>query len=300
MSNSPQNWLSLNLKNNLLVGISGLSIVGTGSGAFFGGASKDIGNSFSTAADPIAKPITKGYESIATKVKEFQAKGYNKGLDLKEWVDGNFKKSRIKSGWNQIKGNVESWGKQVYEIVKEIKNKAGDFIKNWDDSKQTLHVIFNALGSSASIVGSLFGTWDTSGESKLMLLWEALQKEEFSEFLTHVSTLASKNPNLLSELQSNDIPDILNAFKQEPGFVVEKIKELSQKEEKVTRDILINSLKLQSLMGKAKAIGSRVQSLISQGEKAKDEIEKVKKELQDIIKQLEAMISANSSSEQQQ
>ncbi|CBY92674.1 hypothetical protein HF1_06660 [Mycoplasma haemofelis str. Langford 1] len=196
-----------------------------------------------------------------------------------------------------IRRNIESWGKQGYEIVKEVGKKAGSFISNWDESKQTLHTIFNALGSSFSIIGSLFGTWDTSGESKLMLLWEVLQKDEFPEFLTNVSTLASKNPNLLSELQNNDIPDILNAFKQEPSFVVEKIKELSNQKAKVDRNTLISSLKLQSLMGKAKAIGARVQALLNKGEKNAEEIQKVRQELQQIISQLDSMIKANATEE---
>ncbi|AEG73007.1 hypothetical protein MHF_0737 [Mycoplasma haemofelis Ohio2] len=130
-----------------------------------------------------------------------------------------------------------------------------------------------------------------------MLLWEVLQKDEFPEFLTNVSTLASKNPNLLSELQNNDIPDILNAFKQEPSFVVEKIKELSNQEAKVDRNTLISSLKLQSLMGKAKAIGDRVQALLNKREKSTEEIQKVRQELQQIISQLDSMIKANATEE---
>ncbi|CBY92668.1 hypothetical protein HF1_06600 [Mycoplasma haemofelis str. Langford 1] len=80
MSNSSRNWLSLNLKTNLLVGISGLATVGTGSGVIFGGKNQDIRDSFSTVADPIIESITNGYESISAKVKELQAEGYNKGI----------------------------------------------------------------------------------------------------------------------------------------------------------------------------------------------------------------------------
>ncbi|CBY92631.1 hypothetical protein HF1_06230 [Mycoplasma haemofelis str. Langford 1] len=80
MTSPSQNWLSLNLKTSLLVGISGLATVGTGSGVVFGGGYKDIKSSFSTAADPIIKPIRTGYDNISTKVKELQAQGYNKGI----------------------------------------------------------------------------------------------------------------------------------------------------------------------------------------------------------------------------
>ncbi|AEG73006.1 hypothetical protein MHF_0736 [Mycoplasma haemofelis Ohio2] len=80
MTHPSQDWLSPNLKNNLLVGISGLAVVGTGSGVLFGGTSRDISTSLSSVADPIVEPITKGYESISAKVKELQAEGYNKGI----------------------------------------------------------------------------------------------------------------------------------------------------------------------------------------------------------------------------
>ncbi|CBY92632.1 hypothetical protein HF1_06240 [Mycoplasma haemofelis str. Langford 1] len=172
-------------------------------------------------------------------------------------------------------------------------------MKNWDKNRETLHTIFTALGSSFSIVGSLFGTWDTSGESKLMLLWEVLQNEKFPDFLTSVSSLASKHPSLLSQLQGNDIPDILNAFKQDSEYVISTMNTLSNEAQTVDRNGLMSALKLQSLMGRAKAIGDRARALLSRGHQNKEEIEKVKQELQKVIGELTALEKANAQDVQQ-
>ncbi|AEG73002.1 hypothetical protein MHF_0732 [Mycoplasma haemofelis Ohio2] len=157
-----------------------------------------------------------------------------------------------------------------------------------------MHTLLNALGDSFSLVGSLFGTWDTSGESKLLLLWEVLQKEEFPTFLNSVSKLASKNPSLLSELKGGDIPDILNAFKQDSSYVIETLNKLSTEEtQPVTRDKLMSSLKLQSLMGKAEAASARAKRLLQAGgERNKEAIEAAKKELQEIIASLSALLKS--------
>ncbi|AEG72937.1 hypothetical protein MHF_0665 [Mycoplasma haemofelis Ohio2] len=291
MSGYQHNWLSLNLKASLLVGIAGLASVGAGSGVIFGGGSQDIRNSFSTVADPIVNPIRTGYENISSKVKELQSHGYNTGIDFKEWVDKNLSKSRIKTGWKSIETNIKSWGTQAYDISKTVVEKTGSFFSNWESNKELLYTIFTALGGSFSLVGSLFGTWDTSGESKLLLLREVLQKEEFPQFLTHVSALTSKNPQLLSELKGDDIPDVLNAFRQDPSYVNETLSSLSS-EEKVNRDRLMSALKLQSLMGKAQSILGRAKKLLQDSEKNKDEIAKVTKELESTIKELTGLIKS--------
>ncbi|CBY92564.1 hypothetical protein HF1_05560 [Mycoplasma haemofelis str. Langford 1] len=297
MSHSSQNWLSFNLKANLLVGISGLATVGTGSGVIFGDGSAGIRDSMSTVTDPIVNPIIEGAKGISSKVQDLQAQGYNKGLDFKEWVDSNFNKSKIKTGWLEIYKNIKSWGTTAGTISKEVYDKIGSFLKEWDTSRQTLHTIFNALGGSFSIVGSLFGTWDASGESKLLLFWEVLQKEEFPKFLTSVSTLASKHPRLLSQLEGNDIPDILNAFKQDSEHVITTMENLS-KEEQVDRMKLMNSLKLLSVKGRADALMKRAQTLLRT--QNKEEIQKIMGEIQKTIRELGSIIKANEDGEAQQ
>ncbi|AEW45295.1 hypothetical protein MHC_02145 [Mycoplasma haemocanis str. Illinois] len=290
MTNSSPNWLSLNLKANLLVGISGLAAAGTGSGVIFGDGSKGIKDSFATAADPILNPISSGYKGISSKVQELQAQGYNKGIDFKEWVDNNLRKARIKSGWNKIYENINDWKEKAGSISKEVYSKIGSFLKEWDSSRQILHTVFKALGGSFSIVGSLFGTWDASGESKLLLFLEVLQKEEFPKFLTSVSNLASKHPSLLSQLEANDIPDILNAFKQDSNHVIETMNKLAT-ESDVNREKLMNALKLLSVKGRADALMKRAQTLIQN--QNKNEIKNIVKEIQKTLQELEAMIKAN-------
>ncbi|AEG72870.1 hypothetical protein MHF_0598 [Mycoplasma haemofelis Ohio2] len=246
-----------------------------------------------SAASPIIEPISEGLKKLTDKLDNFSKQGYNKGVDLKDWVDSNLSKSRIKAGWKAIQKNIKEWAETAGDISKSAYEKAGGFLKDWDESRTTLHTLFKALGGSFSIVGSLFGTWDTTGESKLMLLWEVLQNKDFPKFLNSASALASKNPKLLSELQGGDIPDILNAFKQDSDHVISTIDNLAKETETVTRVKLMSSLKLLSVLGKAKALQSRVAALLGNTNRNAEEIKEVKQLLTQTINELESVIKAN-------
>ncbi|AEG73003.1 hypothetical protein HF1_06620 [Mycoplasma haemofelis str. Langford 1] len=133
------------------------------------------------------------------------------------------------------------------------------------------------------------GSFESDGESKLKILFEVIGKPRFKEFMTQVSTMVSKNPNLMSSLKDNDVMDVLSAFRQDEDTVVDTLKNLNTEGEgKVDRDKLMNALKLYSLMDRAKSMQSKAQSVIAKQDKeaAKalvTEIQKILGEIKGII-----------------
>ncbi|CBY92555.1 hypothetical protein HF1_05470 [Mycoplasma haemofelis str. Langford 1] len=284
-------WLSLNLKTSLLVGAASISAVGTTSSIFFN-SSEGVIKAVKESTDPVLKPFKDGTSNLLNQLDDFSKHSYNKGIDAKDWVAGNFNKSKIYSGGKNIYGYLKDWSESIYSFAKGFKETAVNFFKNWEDNRETMHVIFKALGNSFSLIGGLMGSMQSEGESTLKLLFEAISHPKFKDFMTEVSTMLSKNPNLMPSIQGDDVTDILSAFRQDADTVHSTLQELNKKKEgEVTREVLLSALKLQSLMGKVSALIGRAKSAIAAGQK--DGISELMNEIKQITKQLDDVIAAN-------
>ncbi|AEW45291.1 hypothetical protein MHC_02125 [Mycoplasma haemocanis str. Illinois] len=160
-----------------------------------------------------------------------------------------------------------------------------------------MHVIFKALGNSFSLIGGLIGSMKSEGESTMKMLFDAIKHPKFKDFMSELSTMLSKNPNLMPSIQKDDVTDILSAFRQDADTVHGILQELNKKQEgEVTREVLLNALKLQSLMGKANALAARAKSAIASGNK--EGVTELMDEIKKIAKQLNDVIEANKAQEQ--
>ncbi|CBY92623.1 hypothetical protein HF1_06150 [Mycoplasma haemofelis str. Langford 1] len=222
---------------------------------------------------------------------EFSKKGYNVGVDVKSWADNNFNKVKIKSGAVQIYNNLKSGYDAVSSFAKSAGTTIKDFFKNWESNRETMHIIFKSIGNSFSLLGGLVSS-SSEGESKIKILFEVLSHEKFKDFVGAVGSLTSKNPSLFSQLQGDDIYDVLTAFKQEPEEVtgiINKLVEDYKESDSVTRDIFIQALKLQSLMGKATSLAQKVKTLLTTNP---EEAKKLIAQVEQTIKELEGVIKS--------
>ncbi|CBY92630.1 hypothetical protein HF1_06220 [Mycoplasma haemofelis str. Langford 1] len=288
-----------NLRTGLLTGSAALASIGTSSSLLLDvhkDKLKTIVEQAGTAASPVVEPIKTGVSHLTTELDNFAKKGHNAGIDAKEWVTGNFNKAKIKHGADKIYANLKSGYEAVSSFAKEAGSTIKNFFEKWEDNRETMHIIFKSIGNSFSILGGLINS-SSAGESKIKILFEVLAHEKFKDFAGAVSSLTSKNPNLFSQLQGDDIYDVLTAFRQEPDEVTGILKELGTKpDNSIGRTELIQALKLQSLIGKATDLAKKVQQLISsnpaEAKKLKDQVEKT-------IRELEAIIKSQESQEQQ-
>nr|WP_053335517.1 hypothetical protein [Mycoplasma haemocanis] len=245
------------------------------------------------AASPIVTPIKSGMVQLTERLDNLSKQGYNTGVDVKSWAKDNFNKSKIKTGGNRIHENLKSWYESVASFSKEAHSKIKKFFENWEENRETLHIIFKSVGNSFSLIGGLINS-SSAGESKIKALLEVLSHEKFRELADATGSLTSKNPNLFSELKGDDIYDILTAFRQEPDEVVNILNELAGKgENKTNRDTLISALKLQSLMGRANSLVQKLKSLLDS--KNSEEAKKLKAEVEKIIKELDALLKSQES-----
>nr|WP_052663362.1 hypothetical protein [Mycoplasma haemofelis] len=136
------------------------------------------------------------------------------------------------------------------------------------------------------------GSFESDGESKLKILFEVIGKPKFKDFMTQVSSLVSKNPNLMSSLEGNDVMDVLSAFRQDEDTVVDTLKGLSEKDAgTVDKATLMNALKLYSLMDKARNLMSKAKTILAS--KDKEKAKQLIQEITEAHKQMEALIKAN-------
>ncbi|AEG72936.1 hypothetical protein MHF_0664 [Mycoplasma haemofelis Ohio2] len=222
---------------------------------------------------------------------EFSKKGYNVGVDVKSWADNNFNKVKIKSGAVQIYNNLKSGYDAVSSFARSAGTTIKDFFKNWESNRETMHIIFKSIGNSFSLLGGLVSS-SSEGESKIKILFEVLSHEKFKDFVGAVGSLTSKNPSLFSQLQGDDIYDVLTAFKQEPEEVTGIINKLvedhkDKPQDSVNREVFIQALKLQSLMGKATSLAQKVKILLT---KNPEEAKKLIAQVEQTIKELEGVI----------
>ncbi|AFM45077.1 hypothetical protein MHC_06017 [Mycoplasma haemocanis str. Illinois] len=234
-------------------------------------------------------PIKNGAEHLTTQLDHFSKKGYNVGIDVKEWVSRNFNKVKIKNGATKIYENLKSGYEKASSFTKGASSTLKNFFEKWDENRETMHIVFKSVGNSFSILKGLVSS-SSAGESKIKILFEVLAHEKFKDFAGAVGSLTSKNPNLFSQLKGDDVHDVLTAFRQEPDEVTGILKSLSEKEANtVGREELIQALKLQSLIGKAIDLSNKVKTLIGTNP---EEAKKLKTQVEKIIQELEAIIKS--------
>ncbi|AEG72939.1 hypothetical protein MHF_0667 [Mycoplasma haemofelis Ohio2] len=291
MSNSSQNWLSLNLKTSLLVGAASISAAGTTS-SVLSNASGGVLEAVKNSSQPIIDPFQKGYSKLSEQLDSFSKQGYNAGVDAKSWVTENLSKSKIKTGETNIYQNLSDWYRAVKGFADSARTTISEFFQKWSEHRETMHVVFKALGNSFSLLGGLMGSFESDGESGLKILFEVIGKPKFKDFMTQVSSLVSKNPNLMSSLEGNDVMDVLSAFRQDEDTVVDTLKGLSEKDAgTVDKATLMNALKLYSLMDKARNLMSKARTILES--KDKEKAKQLIQEITEAHKQMEALIKAN-------
>ncbi|CBY92672.1 hypothetical protein HF1_06640 [Mycoplasma haemofelis str. Langford 1] len=290
-----------NLRVGLLAGSAALASIGTSSSLLLDSRQdnlKTIMESAGSAAAPVLNPIKKGIDNLSQQLDDFSKQSYNAGVDAKQWAEGNFSKVKIKSGWNQIYKNLSSWYGTAKSAAESASSEVKKFFQNWEDNKEILHIIFKSIGNSFSIIGGLVSS-SSSGESKIKILFEVLSHEKFKDFAAAVGGLTSKNTRLFSQLQGDDIYDVLTAFRQEPDEVTGILNDLAKKEkDTVDRDVLVSALRLQSLMGKATALVQKLKTLLAS--ENKEEAKKLKTQVEQAIRDLDAVIKSQESAEEKQ
>ncbi|OAL10641.1 hypothetical protein A6V39_01055 [Candidatus Mycoplasma haematobovis] len=293
----PSVWFSASaFKPFLLIGVAGLSSI-----AFYSSTSSknnDLQDKFNSTLKTITEPLspftdklTGGTTKLFEKLEGWTKSGSNYAAIARTWASKKLITGNVPNGAKQMFATLKGWGETAYGFLK-------DLIKPLlsEDPLKKLREYAPMLGNILSLFSNMLKA-DMSGDTSLLSeLFKAAGKEGFGDFFSAFQNLASKKPDVFSQMNSQDVSDLVNSFNANQKQTTQVMQEFADKPI-VKKQDLMNALKPSTLMGKieaaleeAKEFKAKEHSKLSEEEKQRakavyDNLKKLSEELNSLIQQ---------------